>query len=206
MDTFWINDISILFSKNKFLEVIPTSNMKINDKLNAVFRLSIYYFIIITIIRKNLNNIFIPILVGIVTIIIYNNYKKINNIETVDEEVLNNYTTSNSKSDSESSSCRLPTKDNPFMNPTEIDIANGDIQQACPSYDNSVVRELESINFNRGLYMNTNDIYNNENSQRNFYTLPVSGIINDQTSFAEWCYGRDASCKEGNGIQCQSNI
>ena len=34
MNTFWINDISILFSKNKFLEVIPTSNMKITDKLN----------------------------------------------------------------------------------------------------------------------------------------------------------------------------
>ena len=206
MNTFWINDISILFNKNKFLEVIPTSNMKISDKLNAVFRLSIYYFVTITIIRKNLNNIFIPILVGIVTIIIYNNYKKINNIETVDEDVQNNYTTSNSKSDSESLSCRLPTKDNPFMNPTEIDVANGNMEQACSSYNNSVIRELEDINFNRGLYMNTNDIYNNENSQRNFYTLPVSGIINDQTGFAEWCYGREASCKDGNGIQCQSNI
>ena len=123
MNTFWINDISILFSKNKFLEVIPTSNMEINDKLNAVFRLSIYYFIIITIIRKNLNNIFIPILVGIVTILIYNNYKKINNIETVDVNVQNNYK-SNSKGGNVSSlSCRLPTKDNPYMNPTMIDVA-----------------------------------------------------------------------------------
>ena len=41
---------------------------------------------------------------------------------------------------------------------------------------------------------------------KEIYTLPVSGIINDQTSFAEWCYGRPLSCKEGNGIQCQSNI
>lgn len=205
MNTFWINDISILFSKNKLLEVIPTSNMKITDKLNAVFRLSIYYFIIITIIKKNLNNIFIPILVGIVTIIIYNNYKKINNIETVDEDVQKKHK-NNLKEDNESSSCRLPTKDNPFMNPTMIDVANGNMEEACPSYNNSVVRELESINFNRGLYMNTSDIYNNQNSQREFYTLPVSGIINDQTSFAEWCYGRPLSCKEGNGIQCQSNI
>ena len=205
MNTFWINDISILFNKNKLLEVIPTSNMKINDKLNAVFRLSIYYFIIITIIKKNINNIFIPVLVGIVTILIYNNYKKINNIETVDEDVQNNYTESNEKSENDLT-CRLPTKENPFMNPTQLDISNGDMQQACPSYDNSVIRELEDINFKRGLYMDTNDIYNNQNSQREFYTLPVSGIINDQGSFAEWCYGRAASCKERNGIQCKSNI
>ena len=33
MNTFWINDLSILFSKNHFLEVIPLSSMKFNNKL-----------------------------------------------------------------------------------------------------------------------------------------------------------------------------
>ena len=76
MNTFWLNDLSILFDKNHFLEVIPFSNMRFNNKLNAIFRVSIYYFIIMTLIKKNLNNIVIPIFVGIVTIVLYNNYKR----------------------------------------------------------------------------------------------------------------------------------
>ena len=52
MNTFWLNDLSILFNKNHFLEVIPFSNMRFNNKLNAIFRVSIYYFIIMTLLRK----------------------------------------------------------------------------------------------------------------------------------------------------------
>ena len=80
MNTFWINDLSILFSKNHFLEVIPLSSMKFNNKLNAIFRLSIYYFLIITLINKNIKNIVVPIFVGIVTVVLYNYYRKFHNI------------------------------------------------------------------------------------------------------------------------------
>ena len=73
MNNFWLNDLSIIFDRNHFLEVIPFSNMKFNDKLNAIFRVSIYYFIVMTLIKKNLNNIFYQLLL-IVTVILYKNY------------------------------------------------------------------------------------------------------------------------------------
>jgi len=207
MNTFWINNISILFNKNKFLEVITLPNMKFNDKLNAIFRLSIYYFIIITIIKKNLKNIFIPILVGIITIIIYNNYKQINNIETIDINDNMAKTKNNVSSNNNSGvlGCKLPTKNNPFMNPTIGDFSSGNIEESCYSYNNNVIRDLEEINFDKSLYKDTSDIFNKNNSQREFYTMPVNSIINDQGSFAEWCYGRPPSCKQGNGIQCAAN-
>ena len=89
MNTFWINDLSILFSKNHLLEVIPLSSMKFNNKLNTIFRLSIYYFIIITLINKNIKNIVVPIFVGIVTVVLYNYYRKIHNINESNDKIDN---------------------------------------------------------------------------------------------------------------------
>ena len=171
MNTFWLNDLSILFNKNHFLEVIPFSNMRFNNKLNAIFRVSIYYFIIMTLIKKNLNN---------------------SNIS--------------SNNNSGVDGCRLPSKNNPFMNPTFMDITSGNMEQSCSSYNNSVIRDLEKMYYNEGLYEDNFDIFGKEHSSRQFYTMPVNSIVNDQGSFANWCYSRPPTCKEGNGIQCSVNL
>jgi hypothetical protein len=221
MNTFWINDLSILFSKNHFLEVIPLSNMKFNNKLNAIFRLSIYYFIVITLIKKDIKNIFVPVVVGLVTIVLYNYHSKNNNIS---ESIVNNNNTNHSingvnidvvnnnvsnvssNNNSGIKGCRISTEDNPFMNPTFMDISVGNMEESCKSYNNSVVRELENVNYNSGLYVDQFDIYGKEQGNRQFYTVPVNSIVNDQGSFAQWCYGRPPTCKQGNGIQCSANL
>ena len=209
MNTFWLNDLSILFNKNHFLEVIPFSNMRFNNKLNAIFRVSIYYFIIMTLIKKNLNNIVVPIFVGIVTIVLYNNYKRVHKI-TESNNNNNNSNLNNSNISSNNNSgvdgCRLPSKDNPFMNPTFMDITSGNMEQSCSSYNNSVIRDLEKMYYNEGLYEDNFDVFGKEHSARQFYTMPVNSIVNDQGSFANWCYGRPPTCKEGNGIQCSVNL
>ena len=214
MNTFWLNDLSIIFNRNHFLEVIPFSNMKFNNKLNAIFRVSIYYFIVMTLIKKNLNNIFIPVVVGIITVILYKNYRRIHKISESNENSNNtnsnntNSNSSNISSDNNSgvAGCRLPDKNNPFMNPTFLDYTTGDMQQACSSYNNSVVRDLEKVNYNNGLYEDPFDIFGKEHSARQFYTMPVNSIVNDQGSFADWCYKKPPTCKEGNGIQCSVNL
>ena len=209
MNTFWLNDLSIIFNRNHFLEVIPFSNMKFNNKLNAIFRVSIYYFIVMTLIKKNLNNIFIPVVVGIITVILYKNYRRIHKIsESNDNSDNTNSNSSNISSDNNSgvAGCRLPDKNNPFMNPTFLDYSTGDMQQSCSSYNNSVIRDLEKVNYNNGLYEDPFDIFGKEHSARQFYTMPVNSIINDQGSFADWCYNKPPTCKEGNGIQCSVNL
>jgi len=210
MNNFWLNDLSIIFDRNHFLEVIPFTNMKFNDKLNAIFRVSIYYFIIMTLLKKNLNNIFIPIVVGIVTVILYKNYRKIHRLSESNDNSPNNNNLSNSNISSNNNSgvegCRLPTSDNPFMNPTFLDYSSGDMQQSCSSYNNSVIRNLEKMYYNEGLYEDNFDIFGKEHNARQFYTMPVNSIVNDQGSFAEWCYKRPPTCKEGNGIQCSVNL
>jgi len=211
MNTFWINDLSIIFNKNHFLEVIPLSNMKFNNKLNAIFRLSIYYFVIITLMKKNMNNIIVPIVVGVVTVLLYNYHKRIHNINESNENINNNGNNGNngnisSNNNSGVEGCKMPTKDNPFMNPTFQDFGSGNMEHSCSSYNNSVIRDLERMNYDNGLYKDQFDIYGKEHSNRQFYTMPVNSIVNDQGSFAEWCYGRPPTCKEGNGIQCVANL
>ena len=102
--------------------------------------------------------------------------------------------------------CRLPSKDNPFMNPTFGDYTNGNMIKSCNSYDNSVVRNMSNEYFNNDLYRNPDDIFNKENSQREFYTMPVNSIMNDTIKFAEWCYKTPPTCGEGNAIQCAADM
>jgi hypothetical protein len=44
-----------------------------------------------------------------------------------------------------------------------------------------------------------------EQSMRPFYSMPNTTIPNDQTAFAEFCYGSMISCKEGNSFACARN-
>ena len=59
--------------------------------------------------------------------------------------------------------------------------------------------------FDNGLYRDVNDIFGKDNSQRQFFTVPGRGILNDQGGFANWLYGTPPTCKEGNGLQCAGN-
>ena len=102
--------------------------------------------------------------------------------------------------------CRIPTKENPFMNPTLADYGTNlpPPPKSCPSYNNTgVQRRVEEL-FNEDLYRDVNDVFGKNNSQRQFYTVPGNQVPNDQGSFAQWCYGTPPTCKEGNKIACLS--
>ena len=94
---------------------------------------------------------------------------------------------------------RKPTLDNPFMN---MNMIIHDDKSAYTSYDNQYIKDNIEDNFDYNLYKNPSDIYNNQNSQNRFYTMPVTELINNQTEFAELCYGNNSNCKEGKQCDC----
>ena len=57
------------------------------------------------------------------------------------------------------------------------------------------VKEMQNL-YNSSIYRNIDDVYERENSQRLFYTLPIQTVPNDQTNFANWLYKTGPSCKE----------
>jgi len=90
--------------------------------------------------------------------------------------------------------CKKPTKDNPFMNPLLNDI-NKETPLACNSNDDEINVEMEN-KFNKDLYKDVSDLYDIKNSQRQFYTVPVTSNPPDTTTFAKWLYKVPSTCKE----------
>ena len=183
---FWFEDYTILFKKNKLGEFFPTSNMSLYEKLNAIVRCAFYISGALILYSGNLNYIYIGLCALIATYIIYSR-KKIENFEKGENIV-------------------FPTKNNPFMNIQMTDYEdNPHRESAIKINDTLELRDNIKQNFNNKLYRNVGDIFERENSQRQFYTTPITTIPNDQTKFAEWLYKTPPTCKEGNGYQCVAN-
>ena len=202
-EDFWFNDISVLFNTNNLLKYFPSSNMTLNEILNSLVRLSFYVSVIFVIFRRSINYIFMTAYMLIITYLIYFNLsekdkKKYENFENNTFYDKDNYVS--------------PTKDNPFMNVLQSDYENNTeriAENEAELYNETKYEEIQeevNDNFDNDLYKDMTDIYNNRNSQRQFYTTPNTQIPNDQTSFAKWCYGTPATCKEGNNLQCFNNL
>jgi len=91
--------------------------------------------------------------------------------------------------------CRRPTADNPLMNPLQVDFNNGEVPVACNSNEEDISNEI-SKTFDDGLFKDVDDLFDVRNSQRQFYTVPVLGIPNDQDAYAKWLYKTPTTCKE----------
>jgi hypothetical protein len=50
--------------------------------------------------------------------------------------------------------------------------------------------------YNSSIYRNLGDVWERENSQRIFHTLPIQTVPNSQTDFANWLYKTSPTCKE----------
>lgn len=187
-DNFWYNNISILYDKNYILEIIPNRDYDLNRKLNALVRLSIIYGIVSYLFTNNSEYMCIPFITLIATLFLYkytankegfsldfkNIYEKIPSVDVYDED-----------------SCILPTKDNPFMNLNTYDYSRTDNvvrNKACKSYDNVKIQNMIESKFNQDLFLDSNDLFNRRNSQRQFYTMPNTSVPNNQDEFARSLY------------------
>lgn len=92
--------------------------------------------------------------------------------------------------------CTRSTPSNPFGNVLLTDLADNPGRAPACKYDQHQAEIRD--NFNRGLVRNVYDIYEKENSQRQFMTMPVTTALPDTVAFANWCYGSAArpTCKE----------
>ncbi len=189
---FWTNNTSLLFVP----VLLPTDYMTIEEKLNTLTRLVIFVCLILALVLRDLRILLFMIILVIIIVIIYayqntttkdrNTFLMKNNLKVIDNEV-----------------CTKPSKHNPFMNPNMIDSDDIGIK-ACPISDNQIQENIDTY-FDESMFRNVDDIYDRSTSKRQFYTVPVSSLPNDQATFANWLYNRGDSCKEDT-IFCYKNI
>ena len=218
----WTEKPSILYEKKYLFEILPHKNFDLNRKLNSLLRLSILYSIVVVLFnRKKTSQLYIPFIVGVSTYVINRRFQKTRlekaKLDLMEELYIDSETGEEVVKEVEKEvveenvdilkeGCRIPTKENPFMNPGIQDYnTKNDTQQACHSYNNKGIQRTIEDHFNEDLYKDVSDIFGKNNSQRQFYTVPGQTIPNDQGSFARWLYGTPPTCKEGNGLQCAAN-
>jgi hypothetical protein len=70
--SFWMDDVSVLFRDGGYIKFVPTSDMARIEQLNAITRFFMYLIIILFIFDKNDDYMYIPIIGIIMVIVIYN--------------------------------------------------------------------------------------------------------------------------------------
>lgn len=203
-DIFWLHDPSVLY--RTFLRFIPTKNMTTAERYNAITLFCLYFLILLLIFRKSFYIAYFPILIIVIIIVldaIHQKAKKSENFENIIESGyidsnndlrFNRVTGRQTKGPDVTYSCRKPTNDNPFMNPPVSDF-DTKAPVPCNSDDEDINNEVTKA-FNSNLYMDIDDVFNKENSQRQFYTVPNPSIPNDQGAFANWLFRSPTTCKE----------
>ena len=187
---FWLEDFKILYKDDQFLKFFPSNKMTTNEQLNALTRFSMYLFIIFILFGDDIEWSLIPVLLLVLAVFL----SRVDNFESF-------YNIGNKKVSSKVKSvksCQKPNKNNPFMNVLMSDyIDDPNRAEACDVTRDDIQKEI-TTNFSNNLYKNSDDIFNNKSSERQFYTTANTTIPSKQKEFAEWLYGENDNCKINN--------
>lgn len=200
MEKIWFQDLSGFITVNNYYVFFPKSEMNTIEQLNSLMRFSIYFAIVMFIIQKDINIMFVPILMGIFSFIIFdvdkknkeNDHKTLEKLEMKEDPITKRL-------------CQKPTPDNPFMNVLISDYSKNPQRPPACKHVGRIKTDIKK-NFERNLYRDVDDVFDKIASDRQFYTTPSTTIPNDSTAFAKWLYGQSKTCKEGNFNKCYSNI
>ena len=160
--SFWYSDPSVLFSKDTWYVFVPTATMTVTEALNAVVRFSAYLSVLLFV--TTLDPLYLPIipLVMLVTIFLNGWFPQARKIT---ESFVSSYV---------GEETTRPTPDNPFMNASLADIL--DKPNRPPAADVTQLDVRDQVNkaftMTSNLYMDTTDVYDLVQAQRNFHTVP----------------------------------
>ena len=220
---FWSNDPNILFRSEYIFEFFPVEHMTYEQKLNAVSRGIILIAILTFLFSRSIRILVVSAitLFAIFMLYFYQQREKDKSSKLIEEtfanqanDVLKKYSISKDNVFDE------PTSSNPFGNVLVTDYEyNPEKKPAPPSFNINIndkilkqakqlVSELnpDQPDISDKLFKDLGEQYVFEQSLRQFSSNPSTTIPNDQTGFAEFCYGSMVSCKEGNLFACARNL
>ena len=183
-DPFWFEDPSILIKDSRLRCYMTSRKLTFSENLNALVRLSFYISIILFFLFRDYRSFYLFFIFLLITYFLWNSNKnKIEKFEKVSG--LN-----------DSDKFRFPTSENPLMNPLITDINSGEANK-LPSFNQKTQEEIDIV-MNQKFYSDLSDLYEKNNADRQFYTVPAKSIPNDQEKFANWLYYPKPTLKESN--------
>lgn len=179
-DPLWYDDVGVL--PRKWAEFFPKASMTTEERTNAYVRLILYVTLALYIYNRDARGVvFGFVLVGL--------------LSTLHRKTIEPFAPAipvNDPNNTRTIPCKKSTPENPFANYLLTD--NPDDPPAC-AYDDH--KDLIRENFNRNLFRNPEDLFEKQNSQRQFFSVP-HGKVPDTKAFAEFLSGGMSRrvCKE----------
>lgn len=211
---FWGTDPNILLQNLN--ELFPVEAMTYEQKLNSITRLVIILTIASFLFSRSMRVLIIGILTVVFVYVIhyYQNKMLEEGFDSATDKLVSHYEIPTDDVFDE------PTSSNPFGNVLVTDIEyNPDKKPAPPAFNSDIndkimnetkqmVQEMnpDQPNIDDKLFKDLGEQLTFEQSLRQFNSNPNTSVVNDQTGFAEFCYGNMVSCKEGNLFACAKNM
>jgi len=198
-DPVWFKNIGILFKIDRLTEFFPYRLQTLEERMNSVVRLGVYVALLLAIYNREYRLLLIAPAVMLFTYFIYKRHKVYN--KPADTKSLKSILKTSKAFEREPEEVK-PTLNNPFMNPTILDIKEKPNRKAAKTYfeDTKEAEELrEDIKdkFEYNLYRDYDDVYESNNNDRQFYTVPNTETPTNQEKYLEFLYGgmMDGGCK-----------
>ena len=162
-------------------QCFPSKNLNKIEKINSLARFAIYYLILIYLFSDDPTWGSISIIILLITLF----------LGSSENFTSNNIKCDNHMNETEIRKCQKPTHNNPFMNRTLGD--DSDRPPACKYEDSK--KEMES-KFRSNMHVNSNNMWGQYSSSRQFYTMPNTSIVNDMIGLGQACFGKGSgNCK-----------
>jgi hypothetical protein len=196
---FWADaPAAFLLDADGYAQFVPNATMTQPEQLNALLRLSIYFSLATFVFRGDPRIFVVPIAMAALTMMALHGRPR-------KESFVRQPHAAAGEAPTRMEKCTPPTVDNPFMNVSSAEYGQGDRPLACDPLRPATKRRIAKA-FEEGLVRDVGDVYAKQASDRQFYTNPVTTVVNDQEAFAKWLYTTGPTCKERNGEQCYQNI
>jgi hypothetical protein len=217
---FWSKNPNILLQN---VELFPVEAMTFEQKLNAITRGIILLSIVAMIFSRDIRFVIVLMFTVLAIYLYYEREmertkkgRTEEHFENPADLVLKMASPELSKDDV----FEDPDSSNPFGNALVTDYEyNPNKKPAPPAFNEGVnekimkqaktlVQELnpDQPNIADKLFKDLGEQYVFEQSLRQFTSNPSTTLVNDQTGFADFCYGSMTSCKEGNLFSCARNL
>lgn len=159
-------------------QFFPGKKLNRIEKINSLARFAIYYYILVLLFNDDMKWGSISIVILLISIFL---------------GISENFTLGDINKDINVRKCQKPTKNNPFMNYTVGDlIQNSNRSPACKVDD--VNKEIRK-EFRSRLFSDPYDMWGKNISDRSFYTMPNTAIVNDSIGLGMACLGNSGDCK-----------
>lgn len=186
----WFDDpIEFLKNRDNWFKIIPEKDMSHDDQINAIVMFSIYFALLILLIKQDFRGLYVLLFVLILTYFLkqhlnreaFQNKKDLDKINVVKHKMHNDY-------------CTKPTENNPFMNVNMNDYTKfPNRPKACIISD---VQDDVDKYFDKNLPRNQGDIYHKNASDRQYYSMPSTSIPNNLDDFKSFVYNINPTLKQ----------